>query len=161
MISPVLFLSKKEETGLNLGGDFNELDVDGIGIEAKITSNIPLKVKLNITPIDKNGVALTGLRIDKYLNGILQPGDLEIPAGTTANPSTAKIGFKIVSPGTGKISDALKDTSAQQLDGFKYSAVLEQGVSNEALSPDTYLQLEDMTITLLGGITYNDKDKKK
>lgn len=149
-----------DETGLNLGGDFNELDVDGIGIEAKITSNIPLKVKLNITPIDKNGVALTGLRIDKYLNGILQPGDLEIPAGTTANPSTAKIGFKIVSPGTGKISDALKDTSAEQLDGFKYSAVLEQGVSNEALSPDTYLQLEDMTITLLGGITYNDKDKK-
>lgn len=150
-----------DETGLNLGGDFNELDVDGIGIEAKITSNIPLKVKLNITPIDKNGIALTGLRIDKYLNGVLQPGDLEIPAGTTANPSTAKIGFKIVSPGTGKISDALKDTSAQQLDGFKYSAVLEQGVSNEALSPDTYLQLEDMTITLLGGITYNDKDKKK
>ncbi|MCR5779061.1 MAG: hypothetical protein K6G70_00730 [Bacteroidaceae bacterium] len=149
-----------DETGLNLGGDFNELDVDGIGIEAKITSNIPLKVKLNITPIDKNGIALTGLRIDKYLNGVLQPGDLEIPAGTTANPSTAKIGFKIVSPGTGKISDALKDTSAQQLDGFKYSAVLEQGVSNEALSPDTYLQLEDMTITLLGGITYNDKDKK-
>ena len=150
-----------DETGLNLGGDFNELDVDGIGIEAKITSNIPLNVRLNITPIDKDGIALTGLRIDKYLNGVLQPSDLVIPAGTTDNPSTAKIGFKIVSPGTGKISDALKDTSAQQLDGFKYSAVLEQGVSNEALSPETYLQLEDMTITLLGGITYNDKDNKK
>lgn len=134
-------------------GDIEGLNFGGLEIEAKVNSDLPLPVTLDLKAVDING---NEIGADK----LILPRNIDIPANANGHPIT--LTFK---PAAGyTFNDFITGKNGvAKLDGIKYKAVLGgQGtLEGQSLKPTQKLVLKDVKISLLGGITYTEKEKDK
>lgn len=129
--------------------DLEDLNFESIEIEATATSNSPVPMDMDITvkPIAVDGSEITQLIVDK----------VKIPAATGKLNHKFKLTMK---PDSKHIMrDFFRGTNGvKKLDGIKYVATMDNATKDETLKTTQYIKLENVKITLVGGITYFDED---
>lgn len=131
------------EEGLSADlSDINKVNTKGISIKANAVTNLPLNLTLTLDAMDSNNNSLKDIF---YVNELVIPAHNGAADATSKHPVeltlTAKEGYSI--------SDLLS-----RLDKIKYRAVAEAKTEGK-LTEKAMIKLEDITITLLGGISYD------
>ena len=131
--------------------DMEDMNFGGLEITAKFYSDLPLPVKLDVKAYDIDG--------NEIKKGLKLPS-VDIPAN--ANGVARTLIFEPVAPYT--FNDFIKGTNgAKKLDAIEYKVLLggsgiEQGKS---LKPSQTIRLDDIQISLIGGLKIMDNGKKK
>lgn len=131
------------EEGLSADlSDIKKVNTKGISIKANAVTNLPLNLTLTLDAMDSNNNSLKDMF---FVN------KLEIPAHNGAADATSKhpIELTLTAKEGYSISDLLS-----RLDKIKYRAVAEAETEGK-LTEKAMIKLEDITITLLGGISYD------
>lgn len=131
------------EEGLSADlSDINKVNTKGISIKANAVTNLPLNLTLTLDAMDSNNNSLKDIF---YVNELVIPAHNGAADATSKHPIeltlTAKEGYSI--------SNLLS-----RLDKIKYRAVAEAKDKGK-LTEKAMIKLEDITITLLGGISYD------
>lgn len=131
------------EEGLSADlSDINKVNTKGISIKANAVTNLPLNLTLTLDAMDSNNNSLKDIF---YVNELVIPAHNGAADATSKHPVeltlTAKEGYSI--------SNLLS-----RLDKIKYRAVAEAEDKGK-LTEKAMIKLEDITITLLGGISYD------
>lgn len=131
------------EEGLSADlSDINKVNTKGISIKANAVTNLPLNLTLTLDAMDSNNNSLKDIF---YVNELVIPAHNGAADATSKHPIeltlTAKEGYSI--------SNLLS-----RLDKIKYRAVAEAEDKGK-LTEKAMIKLEDITITLLGGISYD------
>lgn len=131
------------EEGLSADlSDINKVNTKGISIKANAVTNLPLNLTLTLDAMDSNNNSLKDIF---YVNELVIPSHNGAADATSKHPIeltlTAKEGYSI--------SNLLS-----RLDKIKYRAVAEAKDKGK-LTEKAMIKLEDITITLLGGISYD------
>ncbi len=142
---------KDKEDGMSQDfKDLEEMNFGGLEITAKFYSDLPLPVNLKVVAYDIDG--------NEIKDGLKLPS-VDIPANAKGVPRTLTIAP--VAPHT--FNDFIKGVNGvKKLDGIEYKVVLggdgiEQGKS---LKPSQTIRLDDVQISLLGGLKIMDNGKK-
>ncbi|MBO4907424.1 MAG: hypothetical protein J5486_10435 [Bacteroidaceae bacterium] len=127
--------------------DLEDLDFESIEISATAVSKDPVPLDMNITA---NAIAVDGSVIPELIINTVK-----IPASSKSTPITLTI-----KPKAGKkMRDFFRgENGVKKLDGIKYKATMDNATKGAALKSSQYIILDKMKITLVGGITYYDKD---
>ena len=131
------------EEGLSADlSDINKVNTKGISIKANAVTNLPLNLTLTLDAMDSNNNSLKDIF---YVNELVIPAHNGAADATSKHPIeltlTAKEGYSI--------SNLLS-----RLDKIQYRAVAEAKDKGK-LTEKAMIKLEDITITLLGGISYD------
>mgnify|MGYP007069969194 CR=1 FL=1 len=128
--------------------DLEDINFDGIEIAATVESKNPVPLSMTISA---KALAMDGSEIPE-----LEVNSVTVPAGSTSYPITL-----IIKPKAGHIMrDFFKGVNGvKKLDGIKYKATMDSATQGAALQCDQYIQLKNVKITLVGGITYYDDDE--
>lgn len=114
--------------------DLDKVNITHISLKANCSTNLPVSVKLEVFPVDKNG---NEIAIDE------NAGKFHVPA--MANKE--KVELIISAKNGGTITD---------FDGVRFVATVEQNDGNtEAIGPDLFINLSELSVTVDG---YYDTD---
>ncbi|MDE5813300.1 MAG: hypothetical protein K2H72_03350, partial [Muribaculaceae bacterium] len=120
--------------------DLDKVNITHVSLKANCSTNLPVSVKLEVFPIDKNGNLI---EIDE------NSGNFYVPA-KPKNEEVSQI--KEVS----LIISAKNGTTIKDFDGVKFVATVEQSSDNtEAIGPDLFIKLDKLSVTVAG---YYDTD---
>lgn len=131
------------EEGLSADlSDINKVNTKGISIKANAVSNLPLNLTLTLDAMDSN---------NNSLKDMFSVNKLVIPAHNGAADATSKhpIELTLTAKDGYSISNLLS-----RLDKIQYRAVAEAETKGK-LTEKAMIKLEDITITILGGISYD------
>lgn len=155
----------EEESGWDIGTSLDDLDFQSLTIDATVTSDLPLALYLEGTPISVDGSDISNkCAIDYYYqdaNGTYQlynPQKINIRAKADGTQNGDNIRLVIHNKDSKKGMKEILSSSAgnKQLDGLKYVATMKEPVNNtEALQTQSNLVLTNVKITLTGGVTYD------
>lgn len=131
------------EEGLSADlSEINKVNTKGISIKATAVTNLPLNLTLTLDAMDSN---------NNSLEDIFSVNELEIPAHKGAVDATSKHSIEL----TLKAKDGYSISNLlSRLDKIKYRAVADADGKGK-LTDKAMIKLEDITITLLGGISYD------
>jgi len=147
------------EKNMDLGDDLDDLTVESLELAGVAHSDIPLKLNLTVTPINKDGIELSNLLI-AYKNdgdGDFQQGGVTIRANASG---TEKDKFSIrIRAAQGHTLSEFLHSGDMQLDGIKYAAVLNDPSSNaDALKTTASVRLTDIQVKATGVSYVANKD---
>ena len=152
------------EKDMDLGDDINDLDFRSLIVRATAKSDLPYALKLTASPVDKEGKEIQGMKVvysvfDSKSNDYVKTDTLTIRSKADGTKDTDRIQLFIEST-SGKMNDHMKSSSAHQLDGIKYEAVIlsDQKGTREPLKTNSKLKLVDIQIGIQGGVTLLDND---
>lgn len=118
-------------TGWGVSTDSDEMNIQLLTLEADATSHLPVSVIFTAQPINSNGEIIKNIKVDK----------VEIVAGQTKHITITM---------EGNIDD---------LDGMKYTASLKSADDSRALTPESYIELQNLKVKVTGNyIVKEDKD---
>ena len=131
------------EEGLSADlSDINKVNTKGISIKATAVTNLPLNLRLSLDAMDSNNVSLKDIF---YVNELVVPAHKGDKDATSKHP----IELTLKAKDGHSISDLLS-----RLDKIQYRAVADAD-SKGKLTENAMIKLENITITLLGGISYD------
>jgi hypothetical protein len=161
------------DNSFDLGNDFDDLDINSLSIEANLVSSIPLNLSLKTIPQGKGIDPKTGKKRDisnkcdisyydangkQFANNLLTIAPATVKDGKTT-PSQQKVKIVIRNKDKNKSLKEILSSAAgdYQLDGIKYSITLEnkQSGNTQGLQTQSYLILQDLQITLHGGLLFD------
>jgi len=161
------------DNSFDLGDDFDDLDINSLSIEANLVSSIPLNLSLKTIPQGKGINPTTKKKWDisnkcdisyydangkQFANNLLTIAPATVKDGKTT-PSQQKVKIVIRNKDKNKSLKEILSSSAgdYQLDGIKYSITLEnkQSGNTQGLQTQSYLILQDLQITLHGGLLFD------
>ncbi len=117
--------------GWDLSTDSEEMDIEKLILEADVTSHLPVNVFFSAIPVNSEGQEIQNIKINK----------VEIPAGQTHH---------VVITMEGNVTD---------LDGMDYTAKLVSPADAKVLTPDSYLDVNNLKIRVTGNyIIKEDSD---
>lgn len=131
------------EEGLSADlSDINKVNTKGISIKATAVTNLPLNLRLSLDAMDSNNVSLKDIF---YVNELVVPAHKGDKDATSKHP----VELTLKAKDGHSISDLLS-----RLDKIQYRAVADAD-SKGKLTENAMIKLENITITLLGGISYD------
>lgn len=129
--SKVVYVSTESGWGSD---DLDKVNITHISLQAKCSTNLPVSVKLEIFPVDKNG---NEIAIDE------NAGKFHVPAMADKE----KVELIISAKNGGTITD---------FDGVRFVATVEQNDGNTAaIGPNLFINLSELSVTVDG---YYDTD---
>lgn len=126
--------------------DLKDLDFQTLQLTAKLVSQnpVPLKMVLTLVPLDERGAEITDIAVSS----------VTIPANTTQQDISITL-----QPKSGHtMREFFQGSTGHKLNGIKYKAVMNEATKGQALNASQHITLEDVKISLIGGVTYYDKD---
>lgn len=127
--------------------DLKDLDFQALQMTAKMVSQepVPLKMVLTLVPLDEKGAEINDISVSS----------VTIPANTTQQ----NISISIQPKSGHTMREFFQGSKGHKLNGIRYKAVMNEATKGQALKASQYITLEDVKISLIGGVTYYDKDK--
>lgn len=123
------------------GDDIDDLNINKISVKAKCTTNLPVKVKLTVNPIDKDGNVINVKENSEF---IVDPMSDNAPVSLTIESANGK--------------------PINNFDGVRFRAEVSQQNSGspytDPIGPDLQIKLSDLKITVDGYFDYIDDEDK-
>ena len=105
------------------------MNITHVSLKANCSTNLPVSVKLQVFPVDKNG---NEIAIDE------NAGNFHVPAMAKNDEVSLIISAK-------------KGTTIKDFDGVRFVATVEQsGDNTEAIGPDLFIKLDNLSVTVAG-----------
>lgn len=137
----LVYQGTEEGIGEDLDG-LDKLDIKGLHIEATVVTNFPLKLTLSVDALDRNNKSMKG--------SVVSVDDIVINAHKGAEPTSRHPLSINIRPLKGHTMGEM----LSRLYRFHYRAVAEAD-GQGTLKEDASIKLEDIKITLKGGISYD------
>ena len=126
--------------------DVEDLDAKALVLNAKVTSSLPAALTLSLIPIDSEARAIPELIINDVT---VEP-----------NANRQDITFTLQPANGHTLNDVLAGRNGvHQLDGVQYKATIKSRTPGEQFYETAKIKLDDIKLTIKGGITYKDDDK--
>ena len=124
--------------------DFKDLDAERLELKAKVTSDLPADLVLMLVPIDRQAREITGLSVNS------------LTVKANANKQDIEFIIKPADPTRHTLNDFIAGKNGMpQLDGIQYKAVIQSEASGGKLYESAKIKLDDIKLTIKGGITYD------
>lgn len=146
---------RDKEENFDLGDDLDKLDLDFIQVEGLAISDIPLGVKLTITPLTKTGVPIPNLKVlYKSGAGAYVADGFSIRANADGSPQDM-VGMRMQAAQGHELNEFLRE-GPNQLDGIEFKAVLNNPTDASALKTKARIKLKDLVFSIMGNYIIND-----
>lgn len=127
--------------------DMEDIDAKSLVLNAKVTSSLPAALTMSLTPIDSEARAIPELLINDVT---VEP-----------NANRQDITFTLQPAAGHTLNDVLAGRNGvHQLDGVQYKATIKARNVGESFYETAKIKLDDIKITIKGGITIDANDKK-